>query len=118
MRPAISPIVLFGALILILAAQGHPMVNAQSRMLYGYVYSSATGKPITATVTVSRCSNQQAVTTRADGSWDLSYEYGTLGTLTFSAPGYSTQSMQLNMNAQWYYSGGVVSLQLTQQPMA
>jgi hypothetical protein len=111
MRRAISPIVLFGALILILVAQGYPMVNAQSRMLYGYVYSATTGKPIAATVTVSRCSNQQTVTTGADGSWELSYAYGTLGTISFSAPGYSTQSLELNMNAQWYYSGGVVSLQ-------
>jgi len=111
MRREISPIFLFGALILILVAQGCPMVGAQSRMLYGYVYSAATGKPIAATITVRQCSNQQAVTTGADGSWELSYAYGTLGTITFSANGYSTQSLQLNMNAQWYYSGGVVSLQ-------
>lgn len=106
------PIFVF-ALTLVLVVQGYPLVGAQPRMLYGYVYSARTGDPIAATVTVSRCFNQQSVTTAADGSWKLSYAYGTLGTITFSAPGYETQSFQLNLNAQWYYSGGVVSLLAT-----
>ena len=89
------------------------MVNAQSRMLYGYIYSAASGDPIAATVTVSRCFDQQAVTTNANGSWELSYAYGTLGTITFSAPGYSTETFQLNLNSEWYYAGGIVSLQPT-----
>ena len=79
-------------------------------MLYGYVYSATTGHPIAATITISRCFNQQSVTTAADGSWQLPYAYGALGTVTFSAPGYATQTLQLNLNAEWYYSGGVVSL--------
>jgi hypothetical protein len=111
MRREAWPIFLLGALILVLLAQGYPMVGAQSRMLYGYVYSAASGKPLAATVTVSHCINQQTVTTDANGSWELSYAYGILGTITFSAPGYSTQSFQLDLNAQWYYAGGVVSLQ-------
>jgi hypothetical protein len=82
-------------------------------MLYGYVYSVSTGKPIPATVSISKCFNQQTVATSTDGSWEISYPYGTLGTITFSSPGYSSQTFQLNMNAQWYYSGGIVSLQST-----
>jgi hypothetical protein len=100
-----------GVLALVVASQSYPLVGAQSRTLYGYVYSAKTGKPIFATVTVSRCFNQQIATTGADGSWELPYPYGTLGTITFSATGYSGQSLQLDMNAQWYYSGGIVSLQ-------
>jgi hypothetical protein len=110
MERKIWPIFLFGALILVLVAQSYPLANAQSRMLYGYVYSATTGKPVVATITVSRCFNQQSVATASDGSWELTYAYGTLGTITFSAPGYSTQIFQLNLNAQWYYSGGIVSL--------
>jgi len=113
MRRETWAVFVFGALILVLALEGYPLVSAQSRMLYGYVYSSATGNPIAATVTVSRCFDQQTATTAADGAWELSYPYGTLGTITFSAPGYSSRSFQLNVNAQWYYSGGVVSLQPT-----
>jgi hypothetical protein len=105
------PILVLGVLILLAASQGYPLVSAQSRILYGYVYSATTGKPIAATVTVSQCLNQQTATTGADGSWQLSYPYGTSGTITFSAPGYASQSFQLEMNAQWYYAGGVVSLQ-------
>jgi hypothetical protein len=110
MRKQLFPICILAALTLVFVAQGYPMVSAQSRMLYGYVYSASSGAPIAATVTVSRCFNQQSVTTSANGSWELSYAYGTLGTITFSAPGYSTQTLQLNLNAQWYYSGGVISL--------
>lgn len=110
MRRHAWPIFVFSVMIIVLASQTYPFASAQSRMLYGYVYSGTTGKPIAATVTVSRCFNQQAVTTSANGAWELPYAYGTLGTITFSAPGYSTQSFELNLNAQWYYSGGIVSL--------
>jgi len=110
MRREVWPTLLLGALILIAVSQSYPLAHAQSRMLYGYVYSAATGRPISATITVSRCFNQQSVATAADGSWELSYAYGTLGTITFSAPGYSAETFQLNLNMQWYYSGGIVSL--------
>jgi hypothetical protein len=98
-------------LAMIAAVQGYPLVSAQSRTLYGYVYSAATGKPIDATVTVSQCFDQQSTVTATDGSWQLSYPYGTVGSITFSAPGYVSQTFQLNVNAQWYYAGGIVSLQ-------
>ena len=106
-----GPILLLGVLVLITALQGYPLVNAQSRILYGYVYSAASGRPIAATVTVSQCLNQQATPTAADGSWELPYPYGTSGAISFSAPGYASQSFQLDMNAQWYYAGGIVTLQ-------
>ena len=96
---------------LVAVSQDYPLVSAQSRTLYGYVYSGTTGKPIAATVTVSQCFNQQSTTTAADGSWELPYPYGTSGSITFSAPGYASQTFQLDMNAQWYYSGGIASLQ-------
>ena len=105
------PILAFGVLLFVAASSGYPLVSAQSRVLYGYVYSATTGRPIAATVTVSQCLNQQAVATGVDGTWELSYPYGTTGTITFSAPGYLSQSFQLDMNPQWYYAGGVVSLQ-------
>jgi hypothetical protein len=113
MRRETYAVFVLGALVLVLASQGYPLVSAQSRMLYGYVYSSTTGNPIAATVTVSRCFDQQTATTSTDGAWELPYPYGTLGTITFSAPGYASQSFQVNVNAQWYDSGGVVSLQPT-----
>jgi hypothetical protein len=103
-------ILLLAVFFLVAVTQGYPFVSAQSRMLYGYVYSGITGKPIAATVTVSQCFNQQSTTTAADGSWELSYPYGTLGSITFSAPGYGSQTFQLDVNAQWYYAGGIVSL--------
>ena len=98
-------------LITLAVLQGYPLVTAQSRILYGYVYSAATGNPIAATITVSQCFNQQSTATGANGFWQLSYAYGTLGSITFSAPGYVSQTFQLNLNAQWYYAGGIVSLQ-------
>jgi len=110
LRREALPILILAALTIVLVAQGYPLVSAQSRMLYGYVYNASTGSPIAATITVSRCFNQQSVTTNSNGAWQLSYAYGTLGTISFSAPGYATQTLELNLNAQWYYSGGVVSL--------
>ena len=111
MRTARWAVLVFGLLIFVVVSQGYPLVTAQSRLLYGHVYSAATGKPIDATVTVSQCFNQQTAATAADGSWELSYPYGTLGTVTFSAPGYASQTFPLDLNAQWYYSGGVILLQ-------
>ena len=105
------PIFALIVLVMVVSTQGCPLVRAQSRILYGFVYSASTGKPIAANVTVSQCFNQQTAQTTADGSWAISFPYGTWGTVTFSAPGYATQTFQLDLNAQWYYAGGVVSLQ-------
>lgn len=100
-----------GVLAVLVVSQGVTLANAQSRILYGSVYSASTGKPIVATVTLSRCFNAQTTLTGSDGSWELPYPYGVLGTITFSAPGYVSQNFQINMNVQWYDAGGVVSLQ-------
>jgi len=81
-------------------------------MLYGKVYSATTGQPLSATVTVSKCGYAQSADTAADGSWQLSYPYGWLGTITFSAPGYATETFQMGPNVQWYDGGGVLSLQV------
>jgi hypothetical protein len=113
-RPLRTNLLITIGLILCLAitvSQTYPLASAQSRMFYGFVYSASNGKPIAATVTLSRCFNQQTASTNADGSWELPYPYGALGTITFSAPGFATQSFQIEMNAQWYDSGGIVSLQ-------
>ncbi len=101
----------FGVLALFVVSQGVPFANAQSRILYGTVYSASTGKPLGATVTLSRCFNSQATSTGSDGTWELSFPAGALGTITFSAPGYVSQSFQINMNFQWYDAGGIISLQ-------
>ena len=111
MRRISWPLFVLGLLVIVISSTGLPFASAQSRMLYGMVYSATTGNPLAATVTVSRCFNAQTTSTTPDGSWQLSYPYGTLGTITFSAPGYASQSFQVNMNAQWYDAGGVVSLQ-------
>lgn len=111
MRGARSPIFFLAALILVIALQGYPMVSAQTRTLYGYVVSAATGKPVEATVVVNQCSYQQTTSAEANGAWQIQYPDGTLGTITFSAPGYLPQNFQLDLNAQWYYAGGVISLQ-------
>jgi len=111
MRTIRWPVLLLGVLTLAVAFQSYPLANAQSRLLYGYVYSAATGKPIDAIVTISQCFNQQTVLTSADGSWELSYPYGTVGSVTFSATGYASQTFPLYQTAQWYYSGGVILLQ-------
>ena len=98
-------------LVLVIAAQGFSTVNAQSRILYGLVYSAATGKPLVATITVSHCGYTQSVSTESNGMWQISYPYGTLGTITFSENGYITQTFQINLNNQWYDAGGVILLQ-------
>jgi hypothetical protein len=43
--------------------------------------------------------------------WQISYPYGTLGTITFSENGYIPQTFQINLNNQWYDAGGVILLQ-------
>jgi hypothetical protein len=111
MRKNRWPLFVLGALVLVIASQGFPFVSAEPRTLYGTVYSASTGGPLAATVTVSRCFNSQTTATAADGSWQLPYPYGTLGTITFLAPGYVSQTFQVDMNAQSYDAGGVVSLQ-------
>jgi len=110
MRTRSWSLFVFGLVLLVLVSQSYPLAHAQSRMLYGFVYSATTGKPLTATIIVSRCFNQQTVTTSPNGLWLLYYAPGTLGTITFSARGYATQTLQLNLNAEWYYSGGIISL--------
>jgi len=105
---------LFAALVLlavVAVSQGFPFVSAQSRILYGTVYSATTGKPLDATITVVRCGDAETATTAPDGSWQLPYPYGTLGTITFSAPGYASLIFEISLNAQWYDTGGIVSLQ-------
>jgi hypothetical protein len=105
------PLFALVVLVIVVSTQGFPVVRAQSRMLYGFVYSASTGKPIAANVTVSQCFNQQTTRTASDGSWEISFPYGTWGTVAFSAPGYATETFQLDLNTQWYYAGGIVSLQ-------
>lgn len=100
-----------GVAAVLVVSQAVPLANAQSRILYGSVFGASTGKPIVATVTLSRCFNTQATLTGSDGTWELAYPYGVLGTITFSAPGYVSQTFQININVQWYDAGGVVSLQ-------
>jgi hypothetical protein len=99
------------ALMLVLLPLALPPVSAQSRMLYGEVYSASTGQPLSATVTVTRCGYAHSAMTASDGSWQLSYPYGWFGTITFSSPGYATQTFQIGQNVQWYDAGGVLSLQ-------
>lgn len=99
-------------LMIIFATQLFSPANAQPRILYGTVYSALTGRPLAATVTISYCGYAQTVSTSSiDGSWQLSFSFGTLGTIAFSAPGYVTQTFQTGLNGQWFDSGGVVSLQ-------
>ncbi|HUK27632.1 MAG TPA: hypothetical protein VLV31_04345 [Candidatus Acidoferrales bacterium] len=86
-------------------------VSAQSRILYGKVYSAMTGQPISATITITKCGYAQSATTAQDGSWQLPYPYGWFGTITFSSTGYATETFQIGPNVQWYEAGGVLSLQ-------
>ena len=111
MRRASWLLFVIGVLVLSVSSTGLPFARAQSRMLYGMVYSTNTGDPLAATITLSRCFNAQTTSTAPNGSWQLPFPYGALGTITFSAPGYVSESFQINMNAQWYDAGGVVSLQ-------
>jgi hypothetical protein len=98
-------------LTLVLTTQEFPLVRAQSRLLYGTVFSASTGQPLSATVTVSGCSYAQSASTGSDGSWQIAFPYGTFGRITFSAPGYVSETFQVGINGQWFDAGGIVSLQ-------
>jgi hypothetical protein len=106
---------MFVAAVLLVALfpLGFPFAYAQSqnRMLYGKVYSTSTGQPLAAIVTVTKCGYTQSVMTTSDGSWQLSYPYGWSGSISFSSPGYVTETFQIGLNGQWYDAGGVLSLQ-------
>jgi hypothetical protein len=80
-------------------------------MLYGTVYSAITGEPLPATVTVAGCGSSVTTATGSDGSWKLNYAYGHTGRITFSAPGYVSQTFEITLNVQWFYAGGSLSLQ-------
>ena len=85
--------------------------STQSRLIYGSVISTITGRSIAgALVTVNSCGSSQSTSTGSDGSWKLTFSYGAAGTLSFSAPGYKTQTYEITINANWVYAGGTVSL--------
>ena len=85
--------------------------STQSRSIYGSVISTISGRPIAgAMVTVNNCGSSQSTSTGSDGSWQLTFPYGTDGTLSFSASGYKTQAYEITINANWVYAGGTVSL--------
>jgi len=87
--------------------------SSQSRQIYGFVYST-TGQPIMgATVIMSKCSYTQSATTGTDGAWQMTIPSDLYGSLTFSANGFQTQTFQIELNANWPYAGGVLSLQPT-----
>ena len=72
----------------------------------------STGQPIPGvTVSAASCSYMQTATTGADGSWQMTFPYGSYGKLTFSAAGYADRSYEITLKAEWVYSGGVISLQ-------
>lgn len=98
-------------LVLITTVQEFSFVSAQSRTLYGTVYGTTTGQPLAATVTVSSCSYTQSTSTGPDGSWQITFPYGTFGKITFSAAGYTAETFQVTSTAEWFYAGGIVSLQ-------
>ena len=83
----------------------------QPRVLYGMVYSLSTGGPIPAIVSVTSCDYTESIVAGADGSWKLAYQYGRHARISFSAPGYETQSFDLTTIPQWFYAGGTLSLQ-------
>jgi hypothetical protein len=98
--------------MLVLAPQNvFAQQTTEPRLLYGTVYGANTGKPLLTTVTAVNCRHTESTTTGSDGSWQLNYLYGSVGRITFSAPGYETQTFDLTPNAQWFYAGGTVSLQ-------
>ena len=85
--------------------------STQSRLIYGSVISTITGRSIAgALVTISSCGSSQSTSTGSDGSWQLTFPYGIAGMLSFSAPGYKTQTYEITINANWVYAGGTVSL--------
>ena len=66
-----------------------------------------------ATVIMSKCSYTQSATTGNDGAWQMTIPSDLYGSLTFSANGFQTQTFQIELNANWPYAGGVLSLQPT-----
>jgi len=87
--------------------------SPQTRQIYGFVYST-TGQPISgASVSVSKCSYAQTAITGSDGSWQMVIPSGQSGWLTFSANGFQSQTLQIDLNANWPYAGGVLSMQPT-----
>ena len=85
--------------------------STQSRMIFGSVISAVIGRAVEGvTVTASHCASSQSTLTESDGSWQLTFPYGTYGTLTFDAPGYLTQTYQITYNSNLAYAGGIISL--------
>jgi len=81
-----------------------------SRLLYGSVFSGSNGQPVpSAAVTASSGSYSLSAATASDGSWQIDLPFGTY-TITFSAPGYRSQSIQLHWDITSAYSGGSVTL--------
>ena len=106
--PFLLTIVLFG-----LATVPNGFAAPQNRQIYGFVYSTS-GQPISgATVSVSKCSYTQIATTGSNGYWQMSIPYGLAGSVTFSANGFQPETFQLNLNVNWPYAGGTLSLQPT-----
>jgi hypothetical protein len=67
-----------------------------SSLFYGYAWSGSTNQALAgATVTASGSGFSQSVVTGSDGRWEIQLPYGSY-TVTFSAPGYQSSSMQLN----------------------
>lgn len=110
MRKSKWSILVLVILILVLTTQEFSFVSAQSRTVYGSVYSTSTGRPLVATVTVTSCGHTQTASTLSDGSWQMALDSGISGRITFSAAGYESQAFQIGLNAQWFDAGGVISL--------
>ena len=105
---------LFMSLLLVAALVAVPQnvfSSTQSRLIFGSVISTISGRPIVgATVAVNNCGTSQSTLTGPSGSWQLTFPYGTYGTLSFSASGYRTQTYEITYNANLVYAGGIVSL--------
>jgi len=89
-----------------------------SRLFYGFVWNDILNQGLLgATVTVSGSTTSgssfsQSVVTGTDGMWNIVLPWGSY-TVTVSAPGYQTQSFQINgWSPDIAYSGGAVHLQL------
>jgi len=83
----------------------------QPRLIFGSVISSISGRPLVGvTVAVNNCGFSESTSTGSDGSWQLTFQAGTYGTLSFSASGYRTQTYEITYNANLVYAGGIVSL--------
>jgi len=81
-----------------------------SRLLYGSVFSGSNGQPVPgAAVTASSGSYLLSAATASDGSWQMDLPFGTY-TITFSAPGYESQSVQLNWDMTSTFSGSSINL--------